>query len=178
MRAFQRRRGIFLGTVAAAVLSACGPLRRSAPPVFASSSDDSDTLTGTPAWIANPENYASLQRIHFRSDGTGRVVFGHGQTIYARIEFRFDLPATETLRLVYLDSPHRLNSDFSFFPTDANRTKTILFQVRSETTEGVINVVGSKFLYRRTLVFNESPYPVGLRLPYEEPRVFYGYPAN
>jgi hypothetical protein len=129
-------------------------------------------------WIANPENYASLQRIRFASDGTGRVVFGHGQTIYASIDFRFEILAAWNLRLVYLDSPHKLAPDFSFFPTDANRTKVIAFQVRFETTEGVTNVVGLKFRYRRTLAFKESPYPLGHSLPYEGPRVFYGYPAN
>ena len=134
------------------------------------------TLSGTPNWVANPDNYASLQNIHFAENGTGNVVFGHGQWIYADIQFRYEIQSPGVLLLIYLDSPHRLSSEFSFYPNDTNRTKLLRYVLRTEKTSGITNVVATRFWYQRTLVLEDSPYPSGLKLPYEPPKVFYGHP--
>jgi hypothetical protein len=52
-----------------------------------------DILTASHAWSATPDNYSSLRSVMLGRDGTGTVIYGYGQTIYAKIDCRFEAPS-------------------------------------------------------------------------------------
>ena len=52
---------------------------------------DQQVLTSTRAWCATPTDYNSLISVRFRADGSGDMVFGYGQTIYAEIQIHFEI---------------------------------------------------------------------------------------
>lgn len=62
-------------------------------------------LTVTKAWSASPGEISSLRSVMPDRDGTGTVLHGYGQTIYARIDCRITLPAAGRIRFEYLETP-------------------------------------------------------------------------
>ena len=62
------------------------------PPMSRSVAAEIDILTASHAWSATPENYSSLRSVMLGRDGTGTVLYGYGQTIYAKIDCRFEVP--------------------------------------------------------------------------------------
>ena len=58
-----------------------------------------DVLTGCANWWATPGTYASLRTLRFAPDGTGTVLYGYGQTIYAKIDCRFTITEPDGVEL-------------------------------------------------------------------------------
>ena len=62
---------------------------------------------GRGVWSATPWNYSSARFMMLQADGTGRLIYGYGQTIYAIILCRWEAPSPGLLQLTYLESPPR-----------------------------------------------------------------------
>jgi hypothetical protein len=133
-----------------------------------------DILTGTHAWSATPDNYSSLRCVMLKRDGSGTVIYGYGQTIYAKIDVRFELPTPGRIRFEYMETP-QLQRRPTFQPTEANRLKEIDFTLTEPETVFREDVTGFVFRFSWILEFAEPPYPDGLSFPYPVPKVFYGY---
>jgi hypothetical protein len=133
-----------------------------------------EILTGTHAWSATPDNYSSLRSVTLGRDGAGTVLYGYGQTIYAKIDCRFEVPEAGRIRFEYLATP-QLQGRPPFEPTEANRIR----EIDSTLGEGERffreDVTGFLWRCSWTLEFAEPPYPDGLTFPYSVPKVFYGY---
>jgi hypothetical protein len=137
----------------------------------------SDTKTlaeGRGIWSATPWNYASLRSLWLAREGTGDLIYGYGQTIYARIKCRWEVVAPGNLRLAYLESPPSLRFG-GFTPGDKDRVREVAFKLIAEATCGLTNVVGQPYKFLWKLELSEPPWPPALVLPPEIPRVFYGH---
>src|SRR3954447_24240331 len=101
------------------------------PPMSRSVAAEIDILTASHAWSATPDNYSSLRSVMLDRGGTGTVLYGYGQTIYARIDCRFEVPEPGRIRF---ESPPTTQPQRRppFEPTEANRQKEIGFTL----TEG------------------------------------------
>ena len=133
-----------------------------------------DILTGSRSWSATPDNYSSLRSVMLRKDGTGTIIYGYGQTIYAQIDCRFEVPGAGRIRFEYLDTPQPQRRP-PFHPTEANRIKEAGFRLTEGENVFREDVTGFVFRFLWTLEFTEPPYPDGLSFPYTIPKVFYGY---
>jgi hypothetical protein len=133
-----------------------------------------DILTGTHSWSATPDNYSSLRSVMFGRDGTGTVLYGYGQTIYAKIDCRFEVPEPGRIRFEYLPTPQPQRRP-PFEPTEVNRFKEVSFTLAPGEEVFREHVTGFVFRLSWTLEFTEPPYPDGLSFPYSVPKVFYGY---
>jgi hypothetical protein len=121
-------------------------------------------LNGSPSWSAAPDNYSSLQPIYLEADGTARLIYGYGQTIYAVIDARFEVTAPGVMRFDYFETS-QMQGRPSFVPTDDNRSKEIGFSLAEGEWIFGEDVTGFAFRFSWTLVFTEPPYPDGLTLP-------------
>ncbi len=114
-------------------------------------------LTGCGGWPATPDNYSSLRSVRFSKDGTGQVVYGYGQTIYAIIAFRFTVTEPDRLELEYLESP-AYQRFAGFRPDDGNRRKSL----RAKLTAGAFgfteDVTGQSSGFRWRLDLSGPPY--------------------
>ena len=133
-----------------------------------------EVLTGCRAWPATPGDYSSLRSLRFVPDGTGQVLYGYGQTIYAKIACRFAVTEPDQVEWVYLVSPpHQLFKGFR--PDDGNRRKAL----RAVLTAGEFtfseSMTSHSSLFRWRLDLSGSPYPEGLSFPYSVPTTFYGH---
>jgi hypothetical protein len=148
--------------------------RHGNPPMDRSVEAEIDILTGAHAWSATPDNYSSLRSVVLRRDGTGAVLYGYGQTIYAKIDCRFEVPQEGRIRFEYLPTsqPQRRPP---FQPTEANQRKDLGFTLTEGEKVFREDVTGFVSRFSWTLEFTEPPYPDGLSFPYSVPRVFYGY---
>jgi hypothetical protein len=133
-----------------------------------------EILTVCGGWSATPDNYSSLRSVQFAPDGSGRVLYAYGQTIYADIACRFQLVEPDRLELEYLKSRSFQRSP-GFRLDKANRRKV----VRITLTEGdfafVEDVIGQSHRFRWRLELSANPYPERLSFPYSVPTTFYGY---
>jgi hypothetical protein len=133
-----------------------------------------DILTGSPNWVATPDNYASLRSVTLGRDGTATVLYGYGQTIFAKIDCRYEVPEPGRIRFEYLPTP-QLQRRPPFVPTDANRHKEMGFTLTEGEWVFGEDVTGFGFRFTWAMEFSEPPYPDGLAFPYSIPKVFYGY---
>ena len=133
-----------------------------------------EILTGSPAWSATPDNYSSLRSVMLGRDGKGSVIYGYGQTIYATIDCRFEVPEPGRIRFEYLPTPQPQRRP-PFEPTDGDRRKEIGFTLAPVEEVFREDVTGFVFRFSWRLEFSEPPYPDGLSFPYSVPKVFYGY---
>ncbi len=131
-------------------------------------------LSGCRAWSATPGDYSSLRSVALREDGTGLILYGYGQTIYAKIDCKFEVPAAGRIRLEYLPTP-QLQRRPPFQPDAANRFKEIGFILAEGENVFRESITGSVSRFTWTLEFAEHPYPDGLSFPYSVPNIFYGY---
>ncbi|MBX7220752.1 MAG: hypothetical protein K1Y36_12455 [Blastocatellia bacterium] len=132
-------------------------------------------LTTCQRWETTPWDYSSCRFVNFHPDGTGKIVFAYGQTVYADIKFRFELPESGLLRLTFLHSPRIYPWSEDFVPTDLNRTKTTQFTLIEQEEHFPMNIVRHTKHVTHYIKFETSPYPEGLAFPYETPLTFYGY---
>jgi type II secretion system (T2SS) protein E len=134
----------------------------------------------------------------FSADMSGRLTYGYGQTIYAIILCRWDLPTAGLLRLTYLESPPYQH--FQGFTPDAdNQVKEVSYSLTEGDVTGIESIVGWPYKYRWTLEltaapwpdtveqdlrddltrrrerYTGSPFPASLEQRYQVPRVFYGH---
>jgi hypothetical protein len=133
-----------------------------------------DILTGCGGWSATPGNYSSLRSVQFAPDGSGQVVYGYGQTIYAVVAFRFRVVKPDRLEFEYLESPG-VQRFQGFRPDDTNHRKIVRLTLTKEENEFDEDVTGQRHRFRWRLDLSASPYPEGLNFPYSVPTTFYGY---
>ncbi|HQR41877.1 MAG TPA: hypothetical protein PLX97_04315 [Gemmatales bacterium] len=137
-------------------------------------SDTAVLAGGRGVWCATPWNYSSSRSLWLQPDGTGELIYGYGQTIYARVNCRWEVMLSGRLRLTYLESAaYQLSRGYT--PPDDNRVRELGFILTAGEVSGVENVVGLPYRFGWTLELSESPWPSELQLPYEVPRVFYGH---
>lgn len=148
--------------------------RQGIAPMIQSIEQKIEILTGSHAWSATPDNYSSLRSVMLGRDGAGTVIYGYGQTIYAQIVCRLEIPEPGRIRFEYLDTP-QLQRRPPFETTEANRVKEVGFTPTQGESVIPEDVTGFVFRFTWTLEFAEPPYPDGLSFPYSVPTVFYGY---
>jgi hypothetical protein len=140
---------------------------------MATAGEDRQTLASASSWRATPGNYSSLRFLCFNTDGSGELTYAYGQTIYAVIPCAWDVPAAGRLRLTYA-APTSGRLVAGFVLGDDNQVKEVGYSITAGRVAGVEDVVPTPYEYDRTLELSEPPWPAGLALPYEVPRVFYG----
>jgi hypothetical protein len=135
---------------------------------------DAELIAGAHSWRATPWNYSALAGLLLKSDGSGMLLFGHGQTIYAVILCAWEIPTPGILRLTYHDSPpHQFFKGFT--PTEENRVKELTYTLTRGEVLGVEDVVARPYKFGWTLELSGSAWPDGLVFPRPVPTVFYGY---
>jgi len=130
-------------------------------------------LASAGTWRATPGNYSSLRSLWLHADGSGELIYGYGQTIYAYIKCRWEVVASGCLRLTYLESPpyQRFRG---YTPPKGGGVRELRFTLVAGRVAGVEDIVPNPYEFDHTLELSEPPWPAGLELPYEVPRVFYG----
>lgn len=136
--------------------------------------DDREVLVGSRSWSATPWHYSSMRYIQFADDGSGVLVYGYGQTIYARINIRFTVKADNQLEVVYRDSPP-LQCFAGFTPAREAATKNLKYTLTENPVVYEEDVNGAEFSVKWLLTFDCSPFPDTLTFPYDTPLKFYGY---
>jgi hypothetical protein len=137
-------------------------------------SDAAVLAGGRGVWSATPWNYSSLRSLWLSEGGSGELIYGYGQTIYARLHCRWEVVSPGRLRLTYLESPpyQRFRG---YTPRDETRVRELNFVLTAGEVSGVESIVGQPYRFRWTLELAEPPWPPDLQLPYEVPRVFFGH---
>ncbi len=139
---------------------------------------DTDLLpAGRGIWLATPWNYSSLRSLWLRPDGNGQLIYGYGQTFYAHILCRWQIPASGVLRLHYLESPafgHR----FTGYTPGPDSIRELQYTLTPGDVAGSDDIVARPFRFLWTLKLSEQPWPLEVQLPYEVPRIFYGHESN
>lgn len=134
---------------------------------------DLQTLCTSRAWRGTPWDYNSLFSLRFLPEGFGEAVYGYGQTIYAIIKFRYDIPAPGVLRLTYSESPP-YQAFKGFVPSKVGESREIQYRLTKEEMTGVEPNAGP-FRYGWTLALDTSPFPTELRFPFGPPVTYYGH---
>jgi hypothetical protein len=134
---------------------------------------DRETLAAVRSWRATPDNYSSLRFMRFTAKGSGELTYAYGQTIYVVIPCVWELPTAGRLRLSY-SAPTRGRLAVGFVLNYANRVKKLSYKLTAGRVAGVEDIVPNPYEFNWTLELSEPPWPLGLDLPYEVPRVFYG----
>jgi len=135
---------------------------------------DMEILTGTHSWSSTPHDYSSLRFLTFKPDGSGVALYGYGQTIYAKVDFEFELAGGSVLHLKYLDSP-AYAAFKGFVPMPDNAEKLLQYTLAPGEYRGVESVVAQSFICDWLLTLSDSPWPAGMTFPYQVPTSFYGY---
>jgi hypothetical protein len=144
---------------------------------MATAAEDRQVLASAGTWRAAPGNYSSLRVLWLDPDGSGELIYGYGQTIYIVAPCAWEVPWAGRLRLTYA-APSRGRLAAGFVLTDSNRIKELGFTLTEGQVAGVEDIVPNPYGFDRTLELSAPPWPDGLDLPYEVPRVFYGRVAK
>ena len=136
-----------------------------------------EILTSSRLWVATPWDYSSSRWLRFKSDDKSDCCYGYGQTIYAVINFEFEIKAENTLKIKLLDSPALAEGLHfkGFKPSQSNLIKEINFQLEEEIFTGTKSITGAEFKYFWNLKLSVSPFPDELNFPYEIPLTYYGH---
>lgn len=140
---------------------------------MATADADRRVLASAKTWRATPDDYSSLRSLWLHVDGTGELVYAYGQTIYAVVPCVWEVPTAGRLRFTH-SAPRRGRLAAGFALTDDNRVKELGYALTAERVDGVENIMGRPYEFDHTLELSEPPWPDGLDLPYEVPRVFFG----
>ena len=138
-------------------------------------SDPAVLAHGRGGWAATPWDYSSMRHLWLSADGSGELVYGYGQTFYARINCRWEVESPGRLRLSYLPSP-AFQAFRGYTPAGDEPSRVLDFVLTAGEVSGVESISGQPYRFLWTLELSEPPWPPELRLPYKVPRVFYGYP--
>jgi hypothetical protein len=129
---------------------------------------------GRGVWSATPWNYSSLRCLFLSEGGSGELIYGYGQTIYARIRCQWQVMSPGRLRLTYLESPpYQLFKGYT--PPEDKRVRELDFVLTAGEVSGVEDILAHPYRFHWTLELFEPPWPPDLKLPHEVPRVFYGH---
>jgi hypothetical protein len=115
-----------------------------------------------------------MRSLWLSDGGAGELIYGYGQTIYARINCRWEVLSPGRLRLTYLESP-AYQQFGGYTPAEDRRIRELDFVLTAGEVSGVESVVAQPFRFGWTLELSEPPWPPELQLPHEAPRVFYGH---
>jgi hypothetical protein len=126
-------------------------------------SGDARVLASSHAWHATPWDYGSLRALMLLGDGSGDMVYGYGQTIYAEIRCRWEVLPTGVLRLTYLSSP-------GFEPIPGDRGRELGYTLTEGQVSGIESIVGFPYRYLWTLELSECPWPRSVEWLLEEKR--------
>jgi hypothetical protein len=137
------------------------------------SNDDRQILAASKVWSSTPDNYSSLRSLWLEEDGSGKLIYGYGQTIYALIECRWEVASPGRLRLTYLESP-KYQHFAGYTPLPGQNVRELDYTLTAEKITGVQDVVPNQYHYDHTLELSAPPWPAELSFPYEVPRIFYG----
>lgn len=132
-----------------------------------------DILVGSRSWSTTPWNYSSMRYIQFAEDGSGLLLYGYGQTIYAKINIRYTVKANCQIDLQYLDSPPFQR--FAGFTPNNHTTKTLKYTLSEHHDTIREDATGADFSFKWLLTLDKFPFPDTLTFPYETPLEFYGY---
>ncbi len=151
---------------------------------------DIEILTGSRGWGANPHDYNRLNILTFGSDGSGRLVLGHGQTILADVNYRFEVLLPGILRLAFIDaSANELYLEHGQLGqqlVDADRgiPRELKYVLRTGDFRGQMNM-GSEhgpftYHFRAAITLNGPPYSEStvLRFGHRPGVVDYTYYGN
>src|SRR5262249_13344436 len=116
----------------------------------------------------------SMRALQFAPDGTGQVLYGYGQTIYAKIACRFAVTEPDQVEWEYLESPP-CQWFKGFRPDDGNRRKALRVALTAGEFSFFDGMTSHSSLFRWRLDLSGSPYPEGLSFPYSVPTTFYGH---
>ena len=138
-------------------------------------------------WVAKPWNYNACYQINFKGDGSGHLVLGYGQSIYAMVEHRFEVLLPNLVRLMYLGFssaiPERpydkrlLERPFAkVFEAEFNKWTELRFELFESDFCSNQEMRGPPFNYhfRWLLALDRQPYPEGVESPHGPLREFYG----
>lgn len=135
---------------------------------------DRDILLGSRSWSTTPWNYSSMRFMQFADDGTGLLVYGYEQTIYAKLNMRFAVKAENQLEIEYCDSPpFQRFAGFAANPDTVR--KTLQYTLTANPVVYTEDVTGADFSFKWLLNFDRFPFPDTLTFPYDTPLEFYGY---
>lgn len=136
-----------------------------------------EILTSSRLWVATPWDYSSSRWLRFKSSDKSDCCFGYGQTIYAVINFEFEIIEENILKITYLESPAFANGLYfkGFTPLKNSQVKEIGFQLEEEIFTGTKSITGAEFKYFWNLKLSNSPFPEELIFPYEIPLTYYGH---
>jgi hypothetical protein len=135
---------------------------------------ESDFRVFSNTWIATPDNYSSLRVLGFDEDGCGKLTYAYGQTIYIVVMCRWELSGENRLRITYTSGSQGVRSKL-FKLDEGSRVKELQYRLLDAEVAGVEDIVAQPFSFRWMLELSEPPWPSGLELPYEIPRVFFGH---
>ncbi|MEZ6142314.1 MAG: hypothetical protein R3B84_17275 [Zavarzinella sp.] len=136
--------------------------------------EDRQVLGMAGSWRATPEDYSSLRVLWLNEDGSGELVYGYGQTIYACIRCCWDVASPGRLRLNYLESPPYQRFQ-GYTPTAGASVRELGYTLIKGEVSGVESVVCQPYRYQWTMKLSEPPWPPELLFPYDVPQVFVGH---
>lgn len=114
-----------------------------------------------------------MRYLQFQPDGSGVAIYGYGQTIYAKIDFSYNVEAKQ-LTLDYRHSAPFQRFE-GFTPEGSNASRLLSFTVDQSDFIFGEDVTLAQFKFSAKLILNDSPYPAGLEFPYPVPTEFYGF---
>ena len=135
---------------------------------------DRDILIGSCSWSSTPWIYSSLRFLQFCDDATGLAVYGYGQTIYAKINFTFEVFDGGHMRISYLESPPYQLAP-GFVSTDDNRHNDLSYRLSDDQQTITESITARDLRFRWQIEFDRSPFPAGLSFPHEVPLLYFGY---
>src|SRR5690349_88808 len=91
-------------------------------------------------WSATPWNYSSLRFLTFKSDGSGELMYGYGQSFYAVIQCRWEIVKPDCLLLTYLPSPP-IQRFPGFTPSAENGSKELECKLLAGMVTGTESIV-------------------------------------
>jgi len=136
-----------------------------------------EVLSGTHGWVADPWDYNSLRFLQFQAGGEGLLLYGYGQSIYAKIVCGWEVTTAGLLALSYRKSPPYQRFQ-GFTPGTGSLGKEVAYTLLEGEIAGTESIVGLPYKFFWTLELDQSPWPEGLELPYGTPQTFYGYTAG
>jgi hypothetical protein len=135
---------------------------------------DASVLSSARAWSATPSDYSSLRFLWFGPDGQAQLIYFYGQTTYAVCACQWSVPAAGVLRLTELAVTGGRLRGYELSTGERDRERAYwLTEVNASFKQPLTSLPPLEC--RWSLELSELPWPPGLQLPYQIPRVFYGH---
>ena len=128
--------------------------------------NDFKILTAPPEWqdAICYRDWESRNWLSLKSKGISECLSSRGQTLYACINFEFEIIALNTLKLTYLESPAIAEGLVfkGFTPTESNSTKEITYRLVENGFNDERHWINKQHW---ALTLDESPFPEGIYVP-------------